>query len=98
MEEFLHKGYRYTFHLSSRNFTAKFDKITYPHKTLIVTEYVDENGYVPGIRTMPFHWIRNIELREGDNEIETINLDTTIPNANQRKKSKRRTLVNNFTV
>ena len=80
----------------TRQFTARFDEISGTGNTLFVTEYTDENGHVPGVRSLPFQWIKSIELVEEEhNEIETILLDT-IDNKNGRKKSKPPKMVNNF--
>lgn len=97
MEELLLKGYLYRFKLSgTKQFTARFDEITGTGNTLFVTEYTDENGHVPGVRTLPFQWIKSIELIEEEhNEIETISLDT-VDNKKKRKKSKPPKMVNNF--
>lgn len=98
MEEFLLRGYRYKFTLAAnRQFIGRFDKIEGPQQTLFVYDYTDENGCVPGIRTMPFQWIKQVELiEEENNEIETISLDNT----NTKTKKRRRTIipkmVNNF--
>ena len=98
MEELLLKGYLYRFKMSgTRQFTARFDEISGTGNTLFVTEYTDENGHVPGVRTLPFQWIKGIELIEEEhNEIETISLDTVTPTKNGRKKSKPPKMVNNF--
>jgi len=97
MEELLLKGYLYRFKTAgTRQFTARFDEISGTSNTLFVTEYTDENGHVPGIRTLPFQWIKSIELIEEEhNEIETILLDT-VHNKKGRKKSKPPKMVNNF--
>lgn len=97
MEELLLKGYLYRFKMSgTRQFTARFDEISGTGNTLFVTEYTDENGHVPGVRTLPFQWIKGIELIEEEhNEIETISLDT-FHNKNKHKKSKPPKMVNNF--
>ena len=97
MEELLIKGYLYRFKMSgTRQFTARFDEISGTGNTLFVTEYTDENGHVPGVRTLPFQWIKGIELIEEEhNEIETISLDT-VHNKNKHKKSKPPKMVNNF--
>lgn len=97
MEELLLKGYLYRFKMSgTRQFTARFDEISGTENTLFVTEYTDENGHVPGVRTLPFQWIKSIELIEEEhNEIETISLDT-VDNKKKRKKSKPPKMVNNF--
>ena len=80
----------------TRQFTARFDEISGTGNTLFVTEYTDENGHVPGVRTLPFQWIKGIELIEEEhNEIETISLDT-VHNKNKHKKSKPPKMVNNF--
>ena len=97
MEELLLKGYLYRFKMSgTRQFTARFDEISGTGNTLFVTEYTDEHGHVPGVRTLPFQWIKGIELIEEEhNEIETISLDT-VHNKNKHKKSKPPKMVNNF--
>ena len=67
MEELLVENYRYTFTLTgNRQFTARFSKIVEnsPINTLHVSDYTDENGTVPGIRTMPFRWVKKIELMD----------------------------------
>lgn len=98
MEEILCHGYRYRFVLPTRTFIAVFDKIGLPMKQLIVTDYEDENGKSPGIRSMPFSWVKSIELISipEEDDIEIINLST------QPTKKKRRTkspeYSNNFTV
>ena len=98
MEELLLRGYRYKFTLAAnRQFIGRFDKIEGQHQTIFVNEYTDENGCVPGTRTLPFTWIKQVELiEEENNEIETISLDNT----NTKTKKRRRTIppkmVNNF--
>ena len=98
MEELLLNGFLYKFTLSAnREFTGRFDKIAYPNQTLIVTEYTDENGCVPGTRTLPFKWVKKIELieEEDNNEIETISIDM-VPIKKKRKRTKSPKMVNNF--
>jgi len=96
MEELLFKGFLYKFTLlANRDFTGRFDKIAYPCKTLFVTEYTDGNGCVPGIRTLPFMWVKKIELIEENNEIETIQIDA-VPNTTTRTRTKPPKMVNNF--
>lgn len=98
MEELLFNGFLYKFTLSAnREFTGRFDKIAYPNQTLIVTEYTDENGNVPGTRTLPFKWVKKIELieEEDNNEIETISIDM-VPIKKKRKRTKSPKMVNNF--
>lgn len=98
MEELLLKGYRYKFTLAAnRQFIGRFDKIEGQHQTLFVNEYTDENGCVPGTRTLPFMWIKQIELiEEENNEIETISLDIVNSNTKKRRRSKQPKMVNNF--
>tara|TARA_B110000285_G_scaffold88786_1_gene101843 strand:- start:1242 stop:1562 length:321 start_codon:yes stop_codon:yes gene_type:complete len=103
MEELLFKGYLYTFRLAgTRKFNARFDEIVYPSKTLIVTEYDDGNGRVPGTRTLPFQWIKSIEIITTDpmlyaeNGIETNMLVDTKNGIKKRTNSKPPKMVNNF--
>lgn len=98
MEELLVKGFMYKFTLSAnREFTGRFDQIAYPTKTLFVTEYDDGNGIVPGTRTLPFTWVKKIELieeeEEDNNELETISLGVS---KKKRKRTKSPKMVNNF--
>lgn len=98
MEELLVKGFTYKFTLSAnREFTGRYDQIAYPNKTLFVTEYNDGNGIVPGTRTLPFTWVKNIELIEDEdyNEIETISLYSVPKKKRRRTKSPK--MLNNFT-
>jgi hypothetical protein len=97
MEELLCNGFLYRFTiLSNREFTGRFDKIASPNQTLFVTEYTDENGCVPGTRTLPFEWVNKIELIEEDkNEIESISIDM-VPVKKKRKQTKPPKMVNNF--
>jgi hypothetical protein len=97
MEELLLEGYRYKFTLNTRTFIADFHHIDYVTKTLFVSRYADENGCVPGIRSMPFTWIKQVDLLDDNimNEIETIDL-SKIPITNNKKKSKGPTIINNF--
>lgn len=99
MEELLFNGFLYKFTLSAnREFTGRFDKIASPTQTLFVTEYTDENGCVPGTRTLPFKWVKKIELIEEDkdnNEIESISIDM-VPIKKKRKRTKSPKMVNNF--
>ena len=103
MEELLFKGYLYTFKLAgTRKFNARFDSIVYPSKTLIVTEYDDGNGRVPGSRTLPFQWIKSIEIittdpmLDAENGIETNMLVDTKNGIKKRTNSKPPKMVNNF--
>ena len=90
------RDYRYKFTLSAnRQFIGRFDKIEGPHQTLFVYEYTDENGCVPGTRTLPFMWVKKIELIEENNEIETIQIDA-VPNTTTRTRTKPPKMVNNF--
>ena len=94
MEELLVENYRYTFTLTgNRQFTARFSKIVEnsPINTLHVSDYTDENGTVPGIRTMPFRWVKKIELMDNYDDIETIELTPTTSNKNKKPKK-----VNNY--
>lgn len=94
MEETLVENYRYTFTLSgNRQFTARFSKIVEngPINTLHVSDYIDENGTVPGIRTMPFRWVKKVELVDNYADIETIELLPTTSNKNKKPKK-----VNNY--
>lgn len=81
MEEFLCKGYTYKFHMrkidnDDRVFTANFVSIESPSNTLIVENYSDASyGTVPGTRSMPFNWIKNITLMD-TNELEVIELSS----------------------
>ena len=99
MEEFLCRGYRYRFVLPTRTFIAIFDKIELPLKQLFVIDYEDENGKCPGIRSMPFSWVKSVELISipEEEDIEIIDISTQPP-----KKKKRRTkspkYSNNFTL
>ena len=97
MEELLLNGFLYKFTLSAnREFTGRFVKIAYPNQTLFVTEYTDDNGCVPGTRTLPFKWVKKIELIEEDkNEIESISIDM-VPVKKKRKQTKPPKMVNNF--
>ena len=97
MEEFLCRGYRYRFYLSNRSFTAIFDKIEPPMKQLIVTDYADENGKCPGIRSMPFIWVKSFELISipEENDIEIINVST--PPTKKKRRIISPKMVNNFT-
>lgn len=98
MEELLLNGFLYKFTLSAnREFTGRFVKIASPNQTLFVTEYTDDNGCVPGTRTLPFKWVKKIELieEEDNNEIETISIDM-VPIKKKRKRTKSPKMVNNF--
>ena len=97
MEELLLNGFLYKFTLSAnREFTGRFVKIASPNQTLFVTEYTDDNGCVPGTRTLPFKWVKKIELIEEDkNEIESISIDM-VPVKKKRKQTKPPKMVNNF--
>lgn len=97
MEEILCHGYRYRFILLNRTFTAIFDKIESPMKQLFVTEYQDENGKYPGTRTMPFSWVRSVELVSipEENDIEIIDVST--PPTKKKRRTKSPKMVNNFT-
>ena len=98
MEEFLVKGQRYTFHTSSKVFTAVFEQITGPNDTLHVTDYNTNNdlGIVPGVRTMPFSWIKNIEVyQDPEDNIEIIDLSDTLISMRNKKKKKKQ-MINNF--
>lgn len=97
MEELLLAGYRYKFTLYTRTFIADFNSIDHTTGTLFVSKYTDENGYVPGIRTMPFNWIKQVELLEDtiDNEIETIDL-SVIPITNKNQTNKKKQKINNY--
>jgi hypothetical protein len=95
MEELLVEKYRYTFTLSgNRQFTALFIKIDAngPISTLHVSDYTDENGTVPGIRTLPFRWVKQVELLDNYDDIETIELTITT-SSNKNKKPKK---INNY--
>lgn len=97
MEEFLVKGQRYTFHTSSKVFNAVFEQITGPNDTLHVTKYNANNdlGVVPGVRTMPFSWIKNIEVyKDPEDDIEIIDLSDTL--ISMRKNKKKKQLIDNF--
>lgn len=101
MEELLCHGYQYTFILPNKTFTAIFDRIEAPYNTLFVTDYADENGKVPGTRSMPLSWVKQVELLSESTQcdVETMEL-TTIPIVKKRnKKTKNKTpeFVNNFT-
>ena len=94
MEELLVENYRYTFTLTgNREFIARFIKIDVngPISTLHVSDYTDENGTVPGIRTMPFRWVKKVELVDNYADIETIELLSTTSNKNKKPKK-----VNNY--
>ena len=92
MEELLFKGYLYTFKLAgTRKFNARFDSIVYPSKTLIVTEYDDGNGRVPGSRTLPFQWIKSIEIIATDPIL--LATDTDIK---KRRSTNQPKMVNNY--
>lgn len=64
MEELLVEGYLYTFKLSgNKSFIGRFNKIDYSNNTLYVSEYsINNSEYLPGIRTMPLRWIKDVEL------------------------------------
>lgn len=97
MEEFLVKGQRYTFHTSSKVFNAVFEQITGPNDTLHVTKYNANNdlGVVPGVRTIPFSWIKNIEVyKDPEDDIEIIDLSDTL--ISMRKNKKKKQLIDNF--
>jgi SpoU rRNA methylase family enzyme len=96
MEEFLVKGQRYTFYTSSKVFNAVFEQITGPNDTLHVTKYNANNdlGTVPGVRTMPFSWIKNIEVyKDPEDDIEIIDLSHTLIS---NKKKKKKQMIDNF--
>jgi len=96
MEELLIPGYRYTFTLvENRNFIGRFIQIDYPTNTIHISEYTDENGTISGIRTMPFYWIKHIEIIDESYDIETIEL-TSIPMTKKKKKLKKAKKINNF--
>lgn len=98
MEELLLEGYRYKFTVTTnRTFIADFHHINDTSKTLFVSRYTDDNGCVPGIRTMPFQWIKQIELIEDPmvHEIESIDL-SAIPITNKIKKVKKTKKNNNY--
>lgn len=85
---------KYKFYLTNREFTATFVKICSPYNTLIVSNYLDENGCVPGTRTMPFSWVKGVEILNSECEIETIHLDN-VPNSNRQIYS-RNSHINNL--
>lgn len=94
MEELLVENYRYTFTLTgNREFIARFIKIDVngPISTLHVSDYTDTNGRTPGIRTMPFRWVKKVELVDNYDDIETIELTPTTSNKNKKPKK-----VNNY--
>ena len=96
MTDSLQPNSRYTFYLTNRTFVATFVEICSPSNTFIVSNYADENGSVPGTRTMPFGWIKCAEILNSEREIETIHLDN-VPKANQQIYGRRKQ-VNNYTV
>ena len=99
MEELLYKGNTYEFYLhkidnEERIFTANFISIESPLNTLFVENYIDKiYGKLPGIRSMPFGWIKKIVLIETADEIDSIEL-TSEPI--KKKKKKNKVLNNNF--
>jgi hypothetical protein len=103
MEEFLSHGYQYMFILPNKTFTAIFDRIDAPNKTLFVTDYTDENGKVPGTRSMPFSWVKQVELvsipspSQSDIEVIDISMKLTLTKK-KKKKNKTPEYVNNFTL
>ena len=65
MEELLVEGYLYTFKLAgNKSFIGRFNKIDYSNNTtLYISEYsINNSEYLPGIRTMPLRWIKEVEL------------------------------------
>ena len=100
MEETLCHNHKYKFVLLSRTFVAVFDKIEGPTNTLVVTEYTDDNGTVPGTRTLPFSWIQQVELISTPThcDIDTIEMSTSSIVKKRKKKNKTPEFVNNFTV
>ena len=99
MTELMQPNMKYNFYLTNRKFTATFIEISPPCNTLIVSNYTDENGYVPGTRTMPFSWVKRVELERSDcdsdtAEIETIHLDKV--SYTVRPVYRRKTHINNF--
>tara|TARA_B110000879_G_C11175577_1_gene515813 strand:- start:2801 stop:3109 length:309 start_codon:yes stop_codon:yes gene_type:complete len=99
MEELLFKGYLYTFKLAgTRKFNARFDSIVYPSKTLIVTEYDDGNGRVPGSRTLPFQWIKSIEIIATDPILLATDpiLLATDTDIKKRRSTNQPKMVNNY--
>tara|TARA_Y100000389_G_scaffold197882_1_gene233334 strand:+ start:240 stop:524 length:285 start_codon:yes stop_codon:yes gene_type:complete len=92
MEELLVEKYKYTFVLTgNREFTARFEKIEQPTNTLHVSDYTDTNGSTPGIRTMPFRWVKKVQLLDNYGDIETIELISTSNNKNKKPKK-----INNY--
>lgn len=96
MTDSLQHNSRYTFYLTNRTFVATFVEICSPSNTLILSNYTDENGSVPGTRTMPFGWIKCAEILNSECEIETIHLDN-VPNATRQVYSRRKK-VNNYMI
>ena len=99
MENLLCRGYRYKFVLLSRTFIAKFDKINGSTGTLFVTEYTDENGKVPGTRTMPLSWIKEVELVPDTTECDIDTIELADSHVEQKRKiNKTPKFINNFTL
>mgnify|MGYP006083510465 FL=1 len=98
MTELMQPNMKYKFYLTNREFIATFIEISPPRNTLIVSNYLDENGCVPGTRTMPFSWVKRVELErsdsDSDTELETIHLDKV--SYTGHPVYRRKTRINNF--
>ncbi len=95
MEELLVEGHMYIFKIANdQSFKARFNKIDYSNNTLFVSDYTtDELGRLHGIRSMPFRWIKQIEVIDNNTDISLTNIkliDKNIelsPISKKRKKS-----------
>ena len=96
MTELLQSGSTYTFYLANRKFIATFVEICPPCNTLVVSKYVDENGYVPGTRTMPFNWVNRVEIVHSETDVDTIHLDKVSDTT--RQVYSRDTHINNYMI
>ena len=95
MEELLVEGHMYIFKIANdQSFKARFNKIDYSNNTLFVSDYTTEDlGRLQGIRSMPFRWIKQIEVIDNNTDISLTNIkliDKSIelsPISKKRKKS-----------
>jgi len=79
MEELLVEGQMYIFKIANdKSFTARFNKIDYSNNTLFVSDYTTNDlGRLNGIRSMPFRWIKQIEVIDKNMDISPTNIKLT---------------------
>lgn len=93
MEELLVEGQMYIFKIANdKSFTARFNKIDYPDNTLFVSDYTtNELGHLIGIRSMPFRWIKHIEIIDKNMDISLANIELIDKSIELSPKSKKQT-------